>query len=115
MELKVKWAVDSVESEEHELTFYDDEKDPEKKWFEVNITKLGFKPIKVMEGQKIHCMAMTRKDDCRRCFYGYSGYKENYSKIEGQNYDFDTDYSSFNNNSTSGDWGQIPFILYSPC
>mmetsp|Transcript_18089 Transcript_18089/g.30880 ORF Transcript_18089/g.30880 Transcript_18089/m.30880 type:complete len:198 (+) Transcript_18089:464-1057(+) len=38
MELKVKWVIDSVESEEHEVNFDDDEKDPEKKWFEVNIT-----------------------------------------------------------------------------
>jgi len=78
------------------------------------LRELGCKPIKCDEGDKIHCKAKVLDDDQRRVIYGYSGYADRYSKIEGQEYDFDTEYSQHNDNSTSGDWGQIPFILYAP-
>ena len=79
---------------------------------------MGTKPVKVSDGQNLHvCIKISSVapggNDCRRHNYGYSGYKDRYSVIEGQEYDFDMDYSSHNDNSTSSDWGQIPYILYS--
>lgn len=89
-----------------------DEKHEEKKWWTIDIRNLGEKPIKVSEGTHIHVKAKVDCDDNRRCFYGYNGYKDYYSKFEFQEYDFDTDYSCFNDNSSSDNWGQFPFILY---
>jgi hypothetical protein len=83
----------------------DDEKDPEKKWFTIDIRELGIKPIKVNEGDKIHVLTRVGNDEQRRCFYGYSGSQSRYSEIPNQEYDFDTDYSDMNDNSTSNDWG----------
>ena len=102
---KVKWNIRDESSEEYEVFKADGEKDPEKKWHEINIKDLGCKPVKCEEGDKIHCLIKVTDDDVRRCFYGYSGYKDRYSTIPDQEYDFDCEYSSFNDNSTSGDWG----------
>ena len=111
---KVGWNINDADSDEYEIAKVDADKCVEKKWHEINLKELGVKPIKVAEGTKIHCKIRVTDDDHRRCFYGYSGYKDRYSVIPDQEYDFDMDYSSFNDNSTSADWGQIPFILYSP-
>ena len=54
-----------------------------------------------------------QNEDMRKTWYGRDGYKEKYSTFADQEYDFDTEYSSYNDNNTSADWGQIPFILYS--
>jgi hypothetical protein len=106
---KVAWRIgkDGVKSDEHEVSFLDSEKDPEKKWNTVDLRKLGVKPIRVSEGEHIHVMAkiVEGTDDARRCFYGYGGYRERICNIPNQEYDFDTDYSSENDNSTSADWG----------
>ena len=47
------WEIDGEKSEEHKYAVVDADKDPEKKWNEINITTLGCQPIKVSEGQKI--------------------------------------------------------------
>jgi len=101
----VKWYIDDDKSDEYEIEIANDTKDPEKKWMDINLKELGVKPIKVNEGQKLHCCIKVKSDDYRRCFYGYSGYKDRYSVLPDQDYDFDTEYSSYNDNSTSGDWG----------
>ena len=102
---KVQWNINDADSEEFEIMKSDGDKDPEKKWHDINIKDLGCKPVKVAEGTRIHCKIKVTDDDHRRCFYGYSGYKDRYSVLPDQEYDFDMDYSSFNDNSTSSDWG----------
>lgn len=102
---KVQWNIRDQDSEEYETFRADADKDPQKKWHEINIKEFGCKPIKCNEGDRIHCKIKVTNDDHRRCFYGYSGYKDRYSTLPDQEYDFDTDYSSFNDNSSSGDWG----------
>jgi hypothetical protein len=102
---KIKWSIDDEMSEEYEVSKVDSEKDPDRKWHSINLSEIGVKPIKVSEGQKIHCLIKVTNDDVRRCLYGYSGYKDRYSVIENQEYDFDVVSSRFNDNSTSADWG----------
>ena len=65
----------------------------------MDIREFGEKGIKVSEGTLIHCKVKLREDnntEIKRYIYGYEGYKHNYSKLEGQDYDFDTEYSSHN-------------------
>jgi len=59
----------------------------------------------VDEGSKIDIMVKVANDDMRRCYYGTGGYRDAYSKLENQDYDFDTEYSRYNDNNTSADWG----------
>lgn len=95
------------------MELMDADKDPDKKWWTIDIRDVGEKPLKVPEGTHIHVKCKVTSDETRRCHYGYNGYKENYNKIENQDYDFDMDYSCFNDNSSSDNWGQFPYILYS--
>lgn len=60
--------------------------------------------IKLKEG--------TYDYDIRRTMYGYNGYPDQYSVIEGQDHDFETEMSEMNENNTNESWGQIPFIMY---
>lgn len=115
VKIKVQWVIGEEKSEEYQILNLDSEKDPEKKWFTIDIRQFGEKPVKVSEGTMIHCKIRCESDDYeqRRCFYGYDGAKTQYSVIEGQDFDFETATSSHNQNSTSEGWGQIPFILYS--
>lgn len=113
LDLKVAWAIGEEKSDEFTLTKRDDEKDSEKKWHTITLNELGVKPIKVLEGTQIHVMAKVTNDNCRRVFYGYEGYHNKLESIPDQDFDFETEYSSFNDNSTNQDWGQFPFILYS--
>jgi hypothetical protein len=71
------------------------------------LAELGVKPIKVSEGTSIHCCVKVKSDDSsqRRTTYGSQGYEHNIEKIEGQDVDFKMNYSRFNDNSTSADWG----------
>lgn len=46
--------------------------------------------------------------------YIHAGYREYYENIEGQEYDWDTEYSEWNRNCTSQDWGFYRGILYCP-
>ena len=48
--MKVKWWIDEDESAETDIDLPNDDRDPEKKWFEIYLKDLGFKPIKVNEG-----------------------------------------------------------------
>lgn len=61
-------------------------------------------------GLKLH----SDFQDARSFCYIYSGYDYNYNQVEGQEYDWNTSYSSWNGNSTDSDWGFLPFILYKP-
>ena len=109
----IMWDIDGEKSEEYTVETTDGDKDPEMKWHHINLKDLGVAPIKVSEGQKIDCCMKIKDDDMRRTWYGRDGYKNRYSTFSDQDYDFDTDYSRYNDNNTSADWGQIPFILYS--
>ena len=91
----------------------DADKDPDNNWFTFKLKDVGVPPIKVSEGQEIHCCLKVMNDDYRRTWYGQGGYKEHYSVKQDQEWDFTTGYSDHNDNNTSSDWGQIPFILYS--
>jgi hypothetical protein len=42
---------------------------------------LGIKPIRCNEGTKIDIMVKVGDDDMRRCYYGTSGHRDQYSKI----------------------------------
>ena len=109
MILKVQWAIDDFQSKEYIKEFKDSEKDPEKKWFLVDIRQFGEKPVKVSKGSLIHCKVKSMQDDdsgeINSTFYGYNGFKEYYSVLEGQEYDFDTVDSSHNNNFTCCEYG----------
>ena len=65
------------------------------------------------EGTHLHVKVRVNDDDHRRCLYGYDGYEDRLEAIPDQDFDFNTEYSNQNDNSTSADWGQIPYILYS--
>ena len=47
------------------------------------------------------------REDTNRVYYGHSGYERYYSKIEGQEWDFDmtNELHRYNENSTDGDSG----------
>ena len=92
----VKWIIDGQESEQHQIECKDSEKNPEKRWHEINIKEFGIKPIKVDEGVKIDCAVKIKSDDMRRCFYGDRGRPHELALIEGQTHDFDTARSSLN-------------------
>jgi hypothetical protein len=77
----INWAINDQKGEEFNCDFEDSEKDPEKKWYTIDFRNYGIKPIKVNEGEAIHCIAKVRDDESRRCFYGYSGYRDRYSSI----------------------------------
>lgn len=83
MDLKVQWQIgeQGEKSDEYELKMSDSDKEPEKKWFTIDIREFGVKPIKVNEGERIHVKCKVGNDEQRRCFYGYSGNKEKYSVI----------------------------------
>ena len=59
-------------------------------------------------------VAIRSKSGNRRFHYIYSGYEYNYNEVEGQEDDFTTHRSQWNQNCTDSDWGFLPFILYSP-
>lgn len=111
MEYRVSWAIDDEPNEGSqeglEWKVSKDEADPEKKWFHFYLKDVGANPIKVSEGQRIHCLVkvVSSSRESRRCRYGYNGYKNEYEKLEDQDFDFTTDYSSFNGNCTSESWG----------
>ena len=83
MNVKIQWHIGEEVSEEYEINMVDADKDPEKKWFNIDIRDLGQSPILVEEGTPIHCKMKVTNDDHRRCFYGYSGYRDRYSVIDG--------------------------------
>ena len=76
VDLKFKWKIgdDGEHSEEFKQVYADSDKDPDRKWFTIDIRDFGVKPIKVGEGERLHVMAAVNNDNCRRCFYGYCGY-----------------------------------------
>jgi len=103
---KFKFKIDDELSEEYTHVTTDADKDQDKKWHVVNLKELfGIKPIKVCEDGKIDIMVKVANDDMRRTFYGTGGYRDRYSVIPEQDYDFNTEYSSHNDNNTSADWG----------
>ena len=100
-------------SEEFDVELPHENREVDKWWYLIDIRDLGEKPMAVEEGQIINVlMKATKDDETRQSAYGHGGYRDTYSNIEDQEYDFDTDYSSFNGNSTDPDWGQFPFLLY---
>jgi len=104
MKLKVKWQIEGDDpSEEIYIELPDAEKDSDHKWHEIYLKDLGSKSINVSEGQKIHCMVRitTEYNDSnyyehRRSYYGYNGYRDRYSTLPDQDYDFDTKRSEHN-------------------
>ena len=83
----------------------DADKDPEGKWHEFTLKAVGAKPMKVSEGQKIHCCTRVANDDCRGCWYGHGGYESNYSILPDQEYDFKTKNSNHNQVGSDENWG----------
>ena len=73
------WDIDGEKSQSHQYPTTDGEKDPENKWHEIRIQTLGYEPIKVNEGQKIHCCMKISHDDGRRTWYGHDGGRNRYS------------------------------------
>lgn len=102
---KIKWVIDTEESEWHDYFCPIADKDEEKNWHEIKLANIGVKPIKVSEGQDIHCLMKVSKDDERRTTYGSGGYVADIEKIKDQDFDFITKSSSWNTNSSSSDWG----------
>ena len=58
-------------------------------------------------------MIKAGDEDSRRTTYGHGGYEDRIATIPCQEFDFKTASSRWNDNSSSYDWGQIPFITYS--
>ena len=95
------WALgsqgDDYKSEKHVITKTNEDLVDNSNYYLVDIRELGEAPLAVSEGQDIHLMVQTCDEgELRRFFYGYDGDKETYSKIEDQEYDFDTDDSCLN-------------------
>jgi len=44
---------------------------------------------------------MAQNESSRKCFYGYGGYSTVYCKTKNQEWDFEVEYSEFNENGTS--------------
>jgi hypothetical protein len=106
MVYNICWAIDGEKSEVHKVEYKDAEKDPEKKWFTVNLLeKLGIKPIKCSEGTKIDVMVNCETRDMRYCPYGDKGTQRDYDSIEGQDQDFIMERSQFNEGNTEHHWG----------
>ena len=105
-----KWKIDGEESEVLTKEFKDAEKDPEKKWFTIDMQDLGKKPIKVSKDVKIEIYCRVEKEEMAPCFDGMEGLQHQYSTIAGQEYDFDT--QGLNSGNTDQEYGQFPFILY---
>jgi hypothetical protein len=61
-------------------------------------------------GTGFHMCARIIMDDSARFTYGSGGGA--FADIEGQENDFTAEYSSFNQNSTSVDFGAFPHLLY---
>ena len=61
----------------------------------------------VGEGDKIDICIKCDSDDTdfRSTLYGYRGDSRHYKSLEGQEWDFDTSHSQYNNNSTDANWG----------
>jgi len=61
-------------------------------------------------------VGLKMKQGCenRQFHYIHGGYEQNYSQVEGQEYDWNTEHSSWNQNETDQNWGFLPFILYRP-
>ena len=110
--LQVKWDIDGSLSDQHEISFLDGDRCPEKSWHTIDIRNFDVQPIKVHQGQKIHIMMRVTAEHMKYFFYGQYGDQTYYSKIEGQGYDFEVERSSYNDNNTSVDTGHIPFIYY---
>lgn len=84
MELIVKWIINDEASEEYELELLHEERDEENHWHTFDIASVGMKPIKCNEGDRIDCCLKVKvSNDMKKCIYGYQGYKDKYSKIEG--------------------------------
>ena len=85
MKIKVSWEIDRIAYPEFSVVNIYSDKDPEKKWFVIDIRKFGVKPIKVSEGTEIHCKMRCESTDyaLRRAFYGENGTRAVYSTIEG--------------------------------
>ena len=77
----------------------------------VDFQKLDIPIMSVNEGAMLHIMAKVQMSGPFRFNYGTNGSQP--ENIEGQDQDFSIEHSSFNQNSTSTDFGQFPFILYS--
>ena len=111
----VAWEIEGERSEEHEILKPYDEIDPEKKYQTISLKELGIEPIKVEADSKITTLIKVKSNNHEqmRCLYGYDGEKCFYSKLEGQDYDFNIEYSELAITYSYYNWGQHPFILYS--
>ena len=99
---------------EYEVAKPDSEKDDETKTHRITVADLGMKPFKVEAGTKITLMIRNNSSDyeIRRCYYGREGNPENYKALD-QDQVFEVESSEHNQNGTSSNWGQMPYILYS--
>jgi len=100
-------------SEMVEFSATKDDKDPEfDNLHSFNIQEKGFRPVFVPEGS--HIDIAVKCPGANNFSYIYSAYPDVYKNIEGQEYDFTTQYCEFNRNCTSQDWGFLPGVLYFP-
>lgn len=113
MKVTVKWIINDVHSEEYQTILPVAEADPDHKWFEIGIQQFGEKPIPVSPGDRIHCLLKPTDNVRYIVYYGYDGYHQYYSKFDYQDYDFDVEHSTHNSGTSNGDYGMIPFIMYS--
>jgi len=66
VKIKVSWEIDRIAYPEFSVENVDSDKDPEKKWFVIDIRKFGVEPIKVSKGTEINCKM--------RCECDYTNY-----------------------------------------
>lgn len=107
--LKFKYVIGTDESQEHEIDLSNDMVE-EDNIFYIDFQKIGISPVRVQADTPLHLCAKSTCSNPNRFNYGYEGY--NYQTLPNQDFDFTIEYSSFNQNSTSTDFGQFPYILY---
>eukprot|EP00347_Sterkiella_histriomuscorum_P000151 403376975 len=106
---KFKYIIDGEESAEIEVDATQ-EMVQEDKILKIDFQELGVDTVFVKAESLIHILAKSQPPSTNRFNYGYEGY--NPENIAGNNPHFTTERSDHNQNSTSVDFGQFPYILY---
>lgn len=106
--LTFKWVIGEDSSDEHSVELSTDM--CEENIFYLEFSKLGIPPIKLNAETGIHLCAKSRCVSSNRFNYGTQG--SDFANIADQEPDFLMEYSPHNQNSTSTDFGQFPYILY---
>ena len=79
--------------------------------FDVYFSEIGLPNCELQEGEHIDIM-QTLNDGPNHFNYISGGSEDNYRTIEGQDYDFKTEYSNHDGNGTDASCGQFAYLIY---